>query len=82
MIHNREEKYEVKLPWWQHFRVLATFLDRDGQSALSNDGRNVWATVLFLSAIMYMKVRHVNFFLPYLQDHSLLGSRHFATMAT
>ena len=49
---------------------------------LSNDGRNVWATVLFLSAIMYMKVRHVNFFLPYLQDHSLLGSRHFATMAT
>ena len=58
------------------------FLTETGHSALSNDGRNVWATVLFLSAIMYMKVRHVNFFLPYLQDHSLLGSRHFATMAT
>ena len=29
---------------------------------LSNDGRKVWATVLFLSAIMHMKVKHVDFF--------------------
>ena len=56
MIHNREEKYDAKLPWWQHFWISATFLDRDGHSALSNDGRKVWATVLFLSAIMYRKV--------------------------
>ena len=37
-----------------------------------NDGRKVWATVLFLSAIMQRKVTHVNFFLPFLQDHGLL----------
>ena len=29
---------------------------------MSNDGRKVWATVLFLSVIMYRKVRHVNLF--------------------
>ena len=29
-MHNREEKYDVKLPWWQHFWISATFLDRDG----------------------------------------------------
>ena len=30
--------------------------------ALSNGGRKVWATVLFLSVIMYRKVIHVNLF--------------------
>jgi len=30
--------------------------------ALSNDGRKVWATVLFLSVIMRRKVLHVNLF--------------------
>ena len=29
---------------------------------LSNDGKKSWATVLFLSAIKYRKVIHVNFF--------------------
>ena len=50
---------------------------------LSNDGRKVWATVLFLGAFMHSKVIHVNFFnffLPYLQDHGLLRSRNFASM--
>ena len=32
-------------------------------SALSNDGRKVWATVLFLSAIVHRKVIHVISFL-------------------
>ena len=43
--------------------------------ALSNNQRKVWATVLFVSVIMQRNVIHVNFFLfflPYLQDHSLL----------
>ena len=29
---------------------------------LSNDGRKVWAAVLFLGAFMHSKVIHVNFF--------------------
>ena len=48
--------------------------------ALLSDGRKVWATTLFLSAIMH-KFVHVNFFLPYLQDHGLWRSRNFAIMA-
>ena len=38
------------------------FLDRDGHFTLLNDGRKVWATVLFLSGIMHRKVMRVNFF--------------------
>ena len=37
---------------------------------------------LFPSAIMYSKVISVNFFQPYLQDHSLFRPKNFATMAT
>ena len=47
--------------------------------AWSNNGRKVWATVWFLSAVMHRKVMHVHFFrfyLPYLQDQK------FAPMAT
>ena len=55
--------------------------------ALPNDEEKyiVWGTTLFLSSIMHRKVIHVehfHFFLPYLQDHGLLRSRNFATMAT
>ena len=71
--------------------MVAKFLDLDNLSwqrqpfALSNDGRKVWATVLFLSAIMQRKVIHVHFFvffLPFIQDHGFFESRSFATMAT
>ena len=41
--------------------MVARFLDRDGH-LLSNDARKLWATVLFLSAIMHRKVIHVIFF--------------------
>ena len=50
--------------------------------ALSNDGRKYG---LPFCSIMHRKVIHViffPFFLPYLQDHGLLRSRDFATMAT
>ena len=53
--------------------------------SLSNGGRKVWATVLFLSAIMHRKVIHVNFFSSFLdifQDNGLLRFRNFVTMAT
>ena len=56
---------------------------------LSNDGRKVWTTVLFLSTIMFQKViqscqffSFLFFVLPYLQDHGLFRSRNFATIAT
>ena len=71
--------------------MVAKFLDPNTPSwqrrsfALLNDGRKVWATVLFLSAVIHRKVVHVNFFvffLQYLQYHGLLRSRNFATMAT
>ena len=71
--------------------MVAKFLNPNNPSwqrrpfALLNDGRNVWATVLFLSAVIHRKVVHVNFFvffLQYLQYHGLLRSRNFATMAT
>ena len=63
--------------------ILVTAIERSGISGSQksflqetvndvNDGRKVWATVLFLSAIMQRKVTHVNFFLPFLQDHGLL----------
>ena len=51
--------------------------------ALSNYGRKVWASVLFLSKIMHWKVLHAfRCFLPYLQDHGLLGFRNFVIMGT
>ena len=54
--------------------------------ALLNNGRKVWATVLFPSAIMHQKVilpmSVFLFLLPYLQDHGLLRSTNFATMTT
>ena len=58
-----------------------------GSFPLSNDKKKVWATVFvprFLDAIMHGKVIHDNFFffLQHLQDHDLLRSRNFATMAT
>ena len=71
--------------------MAAKFLDLNSLSgqrqsfALWNDERKVIAVVLFLSAITHRKVIHVNFlslFLPYLQDHGLLKSANFATMAT
>ena len=48
--------------------MVAKFLDLNNLSwgrrsfALSNDRGKVWATVLFLSAIMHRKFIHVNFF--------------------
>ena len=65
--------------------MVAQFLDLKNLSwqrrpfALSNDGRKVWANVLFPSATMHTKVTHANFFLPYLQDCGLLRSRSFST---
>jgi len=50
--------------------------------ALSNDGRKVWSTVLFHHAQESHTRHFFPFFLPYLQDHGLLRSRDFATMAT
>ena len=36
--------------------------------ALPNDGRKVWAPVLFLNAVMYRKVIHVNFFFCHISN--------------
>ena len=53
---------------WHQVTTIARFLDfinlTDGSFAFtpSNNGRNVWATVLFLSAIMHRNVIHVSFF--------------------
>ena len=69
---------------WRHVTMVAKFLDLNSFSwqrrpfALLNDGRKVWVTVLFLSAIMHRKVIHVIFFfLLHLQDHGLLRTRNF-----
>ena len=72
--------------------MVSKFLDLKNLSwqswpfLLSNNRRKVWATVLFLSAIIHRKVIHVNcfvfFFLPYLKDHGLLRSWNFAAIAT
>ena len=59
----RVETCDIRLPC-----MVARFLDFITLSwqrrpfSLSNDGRNVWATVLFLSTIMHRKVIHVIFF--------------------
>ena len=64
-------KYEIaraRGEVWRHVTMEAKFLNLDNLSwrrqsfALSNDERIVWTTVLFLSAIIYSKVIHVNFF--------------------
>ena len=53
---------------WRHVTMVAKFLDLNNLSwqrrpfVLSNDGKKSWAIVLFLSAIKYRKVIHVNFF--------------------
>ena len=49
-----------------------------------NHAQESHVLLLFQSAKIHGKVIHVNFFLfflPYLQDHSLLKSRNFATLA-
>ena len=64
--------------------MVAKFLNLNNLSwqrqpfALSNDGRKEWASVYFLSAIMYKEVIYDNFlrfFLSYLPNHGLLRSR-------
>ena len=51
--------------------------------ALAKDGRIVWNTFFFLSAVKHRKVIHfkASVFPPYLQLHGLLRSRNFATVA-
>ena len=54
--------------------MVARFLDRDGH-LLSNDEREVWATVLFLSAIMHRKIIHVIFFFRFFFSVVFAGPR-------
>ena len=60
---------ERRIILWCHVTMVAKFQDLNNLSwqrqpfALSKDRRKIWATVLFLSAIMYRKVIHVQFFL-------------------
>ena len=77
-------------PPWYIFSALPAVSKNLGRTLTashlpwSNDGRKVWATVLFLSAIIPGKSCMSNFcvFLPFLQSMRLLRSRNFATMAT
>ena len=70
--------------------MVAKFLDLYNLSwkrrafALAKDGRIVWNTVFFLSAVKHRKVIHfkASVFPPYLQLRGLFKSRNFATMAT
>ena len=72
--------------------MVVKFLDLNNPSwqrrpfAFSNErsGRKVWATVLFLRAIMHKKVIHVNFFVFFCHicRITVLICRNFATMAT
>ena len=87
VYNNREEKCDVR------YNMVARFLDHNNLSwqrqhlhhRMMQERYGLrWATVLFPSAIRHRKVKHVNFFiffLPYLQDHGLLRSRNFASMA-
>ena len=82
---NREEKCDVR------YNMVARFLDHNNLSwqrqhlhrQMMQERYRLyglrWATVLFLSAIRHRNVIHVNFFLPYLQDHGLFSSRNFAS---
>ena len=77
----REKKCDVTLPWWQNHDLDLNNLSWQGRPfALSNDGRKVWATVLFLSAIMHRKGIHVNFFVLSVPWTTVCSD--FATMAT
>ena len=77
---------------WGLVTMVSKFLDLNNCSwqrrpfAFSNDGRKEWATILIQSAIMHRShachFYRFFFFLLYLQDHGLLRSRNFATMAT
>ena len=76
----REEKCDVTLPWWQNHDLDLNNLSWQGRPfACSNDGK-VWATVLFLSAIMHKKGIHVNFFVLFVAWTTVCSD--FATMAT
>ena len=52
---------------WRHVTMVTKSLDLNNLSwqikpfALCSDGRIVWATVLFMNAIMHRKVMHINF---------------------
>ena len=76
----REEKCDVTLPWWQNHDLDLNNLSWQGRPfACSNDGK-VWATVLFLSAIMHKKGIHVNFFVLFVAWTTVCSD--FDTMAT
>ena len=70
--------------------MVAKFLDLHNLSwkrrafALAKDGRIVWNTVFFLSAVKHRKVIHfkASVFPPYLQHYGLLRTRNVSTMAT
>ena len=70
--------------------MVANFLDLHNLSwkrrafALAKDGRIVWNTVFFLSAVKHRKVIHfkASVFPPYLQHYGLLRTRNVSTMAT
>jgi len=62
-----------------------SFLTETAVCRLSNDGWKVRATISFRECNHEQEshtCRLFRFFLPHLQEHSLLRSRHFATMAT
>ena len=81
----KEEKCDVTL--FQHRSKISagsqhSFLTETAISIVER-WENASATVLFLSAIMLSHTcLFCRFFLPYLQDHDLLRSRNFATIAT
>ena len=78
-LFNREEKYDVTLPWEQNFCTSTIFLD-------------ICIVERWKKSMVYRFVPSCTgksytsffppFFLPYLQDHGLLRSRDFTTMAT
>ena len=73
---------------WRHVTMVAKFLDLNNFSwqrrpfALLNDGRKVWVTVLFLSAIMHRKVIHVIFFSAILAGPRFVEDPKFSPTAT
>ena len=76
--HSYDWDYKQMRELWRHVTMVAKFLDLNNLSwhrwsfVLSNDKRKVWASVLFLTAIMHRKVIQDSFFgfffLPYLQE--------------
>ena len=77
------EKCDITLPWQQNFWISKIFPSRDSHlHCRTMEEKHV--LLLFQSAMIHGKVIHVFFFLfflPYLQEHSLLKSRNFATLA-